>query len=110
MYNIRLKCIEFLATRTTQSDIKTLLTSLISDEVEIVSEAAIKVLEPSATPELITLIEETRKEQIARKKKKRTNSYIANVQFGDTGKPRPSERLMNTLRDQQRTNEPPYGF
>ncbi len=79
MFNIRLKCVEFLATRTTQSEIKTLLTSLILDHAEIVSEAAIKALESSATPELIKLIEETRKKQKDGKKKKRNNSYIANV-------------------------------
>lgn len=111
MFNIRLKCVKLLSNRISKSEVKTLLTSMISDEVEIVSEAAIKSLEPSVTPELAELIERIRKERKTKKRKeKHMKSHLANIQFGDSGKTRPSERLMNTLRDQQRTNEPPYGF
>ncbi|KYG72906.1 hypothetical protein [Roseivirga echinicomitans] len=110
MFNIRLKCIEFLSGRIAEHDVKNLLTSMISDDVEAVSEATMKVLEQSATSELLELIKRTRKHWKIKRKKRPANSYITNVQFGDTGKARPSERLMSRLRDQQRTNQPPYGF
>tara|TARA_R100000005_G_C4985313_1_gene193820 strand:+ start:1435 stop:1887 length:453 start_codon:yes stop_codon:yes gene_type:complete len=110
MFNIRLKCIEFLFARITEHGVRDLLTSMISDDVEIVSEATMKVLEQSATPELSELIKQTRKEWKIKKKKKRANPYNTNLQFGDTGKERPSDRLMSRLREQQRTNHPPFGF
>ncbi|MEQ6169106.1 HEAT repeat domain-containing protein [Ekhidna sp. MALMAid0563] len=111
MYNIRLKCIEQLTNRTRELEIDKLLVTLISDDVEVVSEAAIEALEQTASPEQRELIEQTRKNwKLKNRKKKRPNSYIANIQLGDTGKPRPSDRLMETLRSQQQTNHPPFGF
>jgi len=108
MYNIRLKCIKLLSDRLTQTEVKTLLTSMILDNIEVVSEAAIKALEATASTELNKQIQEIRKERKAREKDNKVKSYMANIQFRDTGKARPSERLMNRLRDQQRANQPPY--
>lgn len=111
IYNIRLRCIEFLSGRTSEPKIKSLLISMISDDVEIVSKAAIEVLEDSATPELMEVIKQTRKTwRDKKKRKKRISPHLSNIQFGETSKGRPSERLMDRLREQQRSNEPPYGI
>lgn len=111
IYSIRIMCIEFLNERINEPKVKNLLISMISDDVEIVAEAAIRALENDSTDEINKLIEQTRKNwKNKKKKKKRITYHKVNVEFGEKGKTRPSERLMNRLRDQQRTNEPPYGF
>ena len=76
IFNIRLKCIEQLANRTKEPEIKKLLITMISDDVEVVSEAAIKTLEPTATPELLELIERTRKNWKLKKRKKKRSKLI----------------------------------
>jgi len=82
----------------------------ILDDVDVVSEAAIKALEPVTTSEIIKLIQEKQKEQKAKKWKGQTKAHISNIRFGETEKSGPCERLMNRLRDQQNNNTPPYGF
>ena len=82
---------------------------MISDDVQVVSEAAIKVLENTANSELKELINRTRKEwKIKKAKKKPAKPYMANIQFDSPEKLRPSDRLMNRLRDQQSANHLPF--
>lgn len=105
IYNIRLKCVNYLSKKISESDIKDLIISLVSDEVEVVSVAAMTALEQSPTLELSELIQQTKAKWQTKKQKERqkkhVNSYAANIQLDGTRKQKPSERLINNLRKQQ---------
>ncbi|PWL29056.1 hypothetical protein [uncultured Roseivirga sp.] len=111
IFHIRLKSVELLSNKASKPEIESLIISMISDDVQVVSEAAMKVLENTSNSELKELIKRTKKEWKMKKAKKKLGApYMANTHFGDSEKLRPRDRLMQRLRDQQQANQPPYGF
>lgn len=110
MFNIRLKCVKLLSNRIANREVKSLLINMISDDVEIVSETAIKSLEPSMTSKLSELIQRIGEERkVKKRKEKRMKSHISNIQFKGSRRVRPGVRLTNTLAEQQKANQPPSG-
>ena len=110
IYNIRLKCIELLESRKSTPEVNNLLKYMIKDKVEIVSEAAIKLLESNASPKLAEQIANIRNERKEEKKLLKNNKRTRASDYKTPGRTSPSEKLMSRLRDQQKSNEPPYGF
>ena len=110
IYNIRIKAIGLLSPLKDEPKVRTQLIKMISDEVELVSEAAIAVLEPTANSEIQMFIDSTRAKWREVRERETRTANAANLQFKNFGREKPSERLMNILREQQKTNEPPYGF
>ncbi|UII20739.1 hypothetical protein [Fulvivirga ligni] len=108
MFNIRLKCIELLAPKKKEEKVKQLLISMIKDDVEIVANAAINELRPSASSELIEKINKVLQEREAQKKKVAKMSYLSNLSFEDNRSSPPRDRLMDRLHQQQNSNNLPY--
>ncbi|UII25744.1 hypothetical protein LVD15_20910 [Fulvivirga maritima] len=106
MFNIRYTCIKLLSSKLDQSKVKYLLITMIRDDVELVSEAAIEALKPCIDSNISKLIEEVRSQRKINKMAK--NPYLSNIGFHEELKERPSDRLMNRLKEQQRVNHPPY--
>ena len=109
LFQIKLKCVALLIPHADDPLITEQLKHMIMDEIEVVSEAAIQHFEKSediALQEKISAIRERR----AIKKKREQIVISSNLHFDQKGKAKPSERLMNRLRDQRSANEPPYWF
>lgn len=106
-FPIRLLCIELMSGMMTDQKVYTQLKSMIDDPVDTVSEAAIALFENDNDQRLKTQIKAARKKRKnkAKIRSKSKRSYPSFIQEGPT---RPSDRLMERLRQQQWDNHPPF--